>query len=291
MSKNAKGIVSYLLIAFGLAWGFWGILFSIGITPRDPRFQIWGTIPGFAPAIAAIIVRKWVTREGFADAGLRPNLKNWRYYLLAWLLPLGIASIITGLAVILRIGTPDPTLQRAYKVLSPAGGPPSLLLNLPLPVFPLLLTMITTFLIWGEEFGWRGYLQIRLFADRPVLAGLATGLIWGIWHIPMILASGDQYADNAYIGLLVFPISAALLSVFWGWLRMRTGSVWVCCVAHAATNSFGSLMMISLFYGAPNWTFTSYFGILGWVPLGMMCAYLVATGRMKPDASNQVPCR
>ena len=120
MEKKTKGIISFLVIAFGLAWGLWGILFSVGITPRDPRFQLWGTFPGFAPAIAAIIVRKWITREGFGDAGLRPNLgKKWPYYLLAWLLPLLIAPIITGLAVILRISTPDPTLQRAYQILSP----------------------------------------------------------------------------------------------------------------------------------------------------------------------------
>lgn len=281
MNKSTKGIISFLIIAFGIAWGCWGILFSIGITPRDPRFQIWGTIPGFAPAIAAFIVRKWVTREGFADAGLRPNLNKWRYYLLAWLLPLGIASIITGLAVIFRISMPDPTLQRAYQVLSPESGPPAILLNLPLPVVPMFLTWITTFLIFGEEFGWRGYLQKRLLADRPALAGLATGFIWGVWHIPMIIASGDQYADTPLLGVIVFPISAALLSVIWGWLCLRTGSVWVSCLAHAATNSFGSLMMISLFYGGANWTFTSYFGILGWLPLGMICAYLVLSGQLK----------
>jgi hypothetical protein len=42
-------------------------------------------LPGaLSPAIAAIIVRKWVTREGFVDAGLKPNLsKAWRYYLFA----------------------------------------------------------------------------------------------------------------------------------------------------------------------------------------------------------------
>lgn len=284
-NANKKGITAFLIIAFGLAWILWGALFSLGITPRDPRFQLWGTFPGFAPAIAAIIVRKWVTHEGFADAGLRPNLRTWRYYLLAWLLPLGIASIITGLAVIFRVSMPDPTLQRAYQILSPASGPPALLLSFPLPILPMFIPLITTFLIWGEEFGWRGYLQIRLFAHQPALAGLATGLIWGVWHLPMILASGDQYADTPLLGVFVFPITAALLSIIWGWLRLRTGSVWVSCVAHAATNSFGSLMMISLFYGGPNWTFVSYFGVLGWLPLGLICIWLISSGQLKGSSS------
>jgi len=283
MSAKTKGIIAYLLIAFGVAWSLWGVLFSLGITPRDPRFQLWGTFPGFAPALAAIIVRKWSTREGFADAGLPPNLRHWRYYLLAWLMPLGIAAVITGLAVILRVSMPDPTLQRAYRILSPESGPPALLLNLPLPILPMLITWITTFLIWGEEFGWRGYLQVRLLPQRPALAGIVTGLIWGAWHAPMILASGDQYADTPLLGVLVFPITAALLSVIWDWLRLKTGSVWSSCLAHAATNSFGSLMMISLFYGGPHWTLVSYFGVLGWLPLGLICLWLVVSGQLSPQ--------
>ena len=280
MSNSTKGIVVFLLIAFGLAWGLWGILFSLNITPRDPRFQLWGTFPGFAPALAAIIVRRWVTHEGFADAGLRPNWRMWRYYLLAWLLPLGIAALITGLAVIFRVSVPDISLQRAYKVLSPEGGPPALLLTLPLPLLPLLLTGITTFLIWGEEFGWRGYLQMRLLAKRPLWAGIATGLVWGVWHAPMILASGDQYADTPWLGLVVFPVTAILLSIIWGWLRLKTGSMWSACVAHAATNSLGSVLMISLFYGGPNWTWVSYFGVLGWLPLGGICLWLLLSGQL-----------
>ena len=34
-----------------------------------------------APAIASVVMRKWLTREGFADAGSRLNLRQWRYYL------------------------------------------------------------------------------------------------------------------------------------------------------------------------------------------------------------------
>ena len=42
-------------------------------------------VGAFAPAVAGFIVRKWITREGFAGAGLRPNLRKWPYYLVAWL--------------------------------------------------------------------------------------------------------------------------------------------------------------------------------------------------------------
>lgn len=286
MKNSRKGIIVYVIIAFGVAWGIWGILFASGISPRHPDFQLWGTLPGFAPALAAIIVRKWITREGFSDAALRPNFKRWRFYLTAWLLPLGVAAVIIGLAVIFRISTPDPTLQRAYQILAPLDGPPKLLLTLPLPILPMLITLLTTLLIWGEEFGWRGYLQLRLFPDRPVRAAAVTGLIWAAWHIPLILASGDQYGDTPLEGLLVFPITGMLLAVIWGWFRLKTGSIWGACLAHAATNSLGSLMLISLFYGGPHWTWVSYFGILGWLPLGLISAAIIFSGQLTQTAKT-----
>ncbi len=43
-----------------------------------------------APAIACFVVRRWVTREGFGDAGLRPNLRRWPLYLLALAWPFAV---------------------------------------------------------------------------------------------------------------------------------------------------------------------------------------------------------
>ena len=58
--------------------------------PVRPRSSVPTRHPAGAlsPAVAAIIVRKWVTREGFSDAGLRLNRHHWRYYLAALVLPL-----------------------------------------------------------------------------------------------------------------------------------------------------------------------------------------------------------
>lgn len=93
MNNKTKGIVSYIVLAFGLAWIMWEIAIQLGIGPGHTLFQL-AVLPGaFAPAIAAIIVRQWITREGFGDAGLRPNLRSkWPYYLVAWLLPLPVGA-------------------------------------------------------------------------------------------------------------------------------------------------------------------------------------------------------
>jgi membrane protease YdiL (CAAX protease family) len=251
MNQNTKGIAAFILITFVMAWVLWEIPLRLGLDILNPIFQ-YVALPGaFSPAIAAIVVRKWITREGFADAGLKPSLsKSWRYYLVAWLMPLFVSAIVIGLVVALGIGSPDFTLQRAMSVLAPgteAPVVPSFTWAL-MPLGLLVAALFSTFLLWGEEFGWRGYLQIRLFAERPLLAAVTTGIIWGIWHYPLNLR-GYNFPEHPFLGLLVFPISTVLLSIIFGWLRLRTGSVWAPSLAHAATNSVGGSLTVLLFLG------------------------------------------
>ncbi len=286
-----KGIAVYLLIAFAMAWVLWGTAWLMGMSPRSPLFQLAGLPGAFAPAVAAIVVRKWVTREGFADAGLRLNLRKWPYYLCGWLLPLLVTTVIVVLAVVLGLSQPDFSLQRAARILFPEASevppiPPGLWLILPMQLMigPLVATPIS----WGEEFGWRGYLQIRLLSDRPLLAAVTTGLIWGVWHYPINLM-GYNYPDDPILGLLVFPVATVLLSIIFGWLRLRTGSVWAASLAHAATNAIGVSLTMLLFMGGPHWILVSYVGVVGWVPLGALCAWIVFSGQLRPaQESNAV---
>ena len=289
MSANLKGISAYLLIAFALAWILWEIALEIGPSIRDPLFQL-AILPGaMAPAVAAFVVRKWVTKEGFADAGLRVNLVRWRYYLAACLLPLVVGSVIVAIAVAADISDPDFTLRRGIWQLGPPGtvAPP-----LPDGIFAvvvyqsLIAAIIATPILLGEEFGWRGYLQLRLLGDRPLIAAVATGLIWSLWHLPINLR-GYNFPDQPILGMFIFTITAILLSIIFGWLRLRTGSIWSASLGHAATNTIGAGLMLLLFVGAPNWIFVSYVGILAWIPLGILCIWIVLTGQLKPDDQTQ----
>ena len=282
MDTHKKGIIVYLLIAFGLAWFLWEIPLRIGLSPDNPLFQL-AILPGaFAPAVGTVVVRKWVTREGFRDAGLRINLRQWRYYLAGWFLPLMVVAVITLLAVFLAITYPDFTLQRALRELIPDGTPrpslpPGIFVLLPFQL--MIVALVATPILWGEEFGWRGYLQIRLMRNRPLLAAISTGLIWGLWHLPLILR-GYNFPGQPLLGMFVFMVSAVMLSIIFGWLRVRTGSIWSASLAHSATNAVGGSLTLLLFMGGPNWIFVSYVGVLAWVPLGIICAWIAATGQL-----------
>jgi membrane protease YdiL (CAAX protease family) len=145
-------------------------------------------------------------------------------------------------------------------------------------VYLLIAALFSTFFLFGEEFGWRGYLQMRLFPDNPLLAAIATGIIWGVWHYPINIR-GYNFPEHPIWGLVVFPITAIMLSIIFGWLRLRSGSIWASCLAHAATNSIGVTLTMALFLGGGDTIFFSYLGLLGWIPLGALCLWIVLTGQ------------
>jgi len=288
LDNRTKGVISFILLAYGLAWAFWELpIRLLGASPREPIFFQLVALPGaFAPAVAALIVRQWITREGFADAGLRPNVKQgWRYYLAGWLLPLPVLTAIVMLAWALALARPDFTLLSGVGSLGldlpPTAAPP--LLGLALPFLLLLNALLTFPLLWGEEFGWRGYLQMRLFPGRPLLAAIATGIVWSLWHLPLNLR-GYNFPGYPLAGMLVFTVSAVLLSIIFAWLRWASDSVWPPTLAHAATNTVGGSTMLLWFGGAkPLWV--SYLGVLGWVPLLALCIWILRTGRLRPPSS------
>jgi membrane protease YdiL (CAAX protease family) len=159
---KTTGIMVYLAISFGVAWGIWAILWIGRVSATDTTFQ-WLSLPAiFAPALGGFVVRRWITREGFADVGQQLNWKNcWRYYLFAWLSPLFITAVIVILAMVLGVSQPDFSLQRFLRSYAPSAQMPPLpdrafLLAIPVT---LLQAWPVALLNWGEEFGWRGYLQ------------------------------------------------------------------------------------------------------------------------------------
>jgi hypothetical protein len=115
MNKHTNGMIVYIIITFGMAWGIWGIALLSGLRPADGLVFQAAIFPGiFAPAVAAVIVRRWVTQEGFTSARLRPNLHRWKPYLLAWFLPLIVIAVVVLFAYGFNLSLPDYSLQRGY---------------------------------------------------------------------------------------------------------------------------------------------------------------------------------
>jgi CAAX protease family protein len=277
-----KGIIWYLVICFGLAWISWEIAIGSGVSVLSWRFQLCALPGAFAPAIASIIVRKWITHEGFSDAGLGLHAARWPLYLFAWLLPLAVVPVIVAEAVAFGVARPDFTLMAAITH-GDAGHSLARLSNPGLWVVPELMAaaVVMTPVLWGEEFGWRGYLQSRIFVGRPVPAAIATGLIWGIWHFPVTLR-GYDFPGQPILGSLLLTVCAVLLAYIFGWIRARSGSIWASSLAHAATNTIGGLPLL-WFARVKDLIFVSYIGLLAIPPLLLVCLCIFWVDRRGRD--------
>jgi membrane protease YdiL (CAAX protease family) len=117
-------------------------------------------------------------------------------------------------------------------------------------------TIISALSAAGEEIGWRGYMLTRLIdagVPRPILV---SGLIWGLWHVPLILG-GIIYADSPspVLAAVLFMVSAPSFAYVLARMRLETGSIWPPLALHAAYNSIIQIAFApaTTGAGAPLW--------------------------------------
>lgn len=86
--------------------------------------------------------------------------------------------------------------------------------------------------------GWRGYMLPRLIAAGVPHPLAASGLIWGLWHVPLVLG-GVYYADSPsrLISSLILLVTITAGGVVYGRLWLDTGSIWPCVALHASWNA------------------------------------------------------
>lgn len=90
--------------------------------------------------------------------------------------------------------------------------------------------------VFGEEYGWRGFLQKELTALGRRRGVFLTGLIWGIWHFPVILGGIHTYPPDA-AGLMLGAVFFTLAGCVFGYAAIKTGSIWVAAFMHGVMNS------------------------------------------------------
>lgn len=91
----------------------------------------------------------------------------------------------------------------------------------------------------GEEIGWRGYLVPRL-ARRHGLdrTAILSGLVWAVWHYPLILFAGYAGGAPAWYSIACFTVMVVGMSYLLAWLTLRSGSVWPAVLLHGSHNLF-----------------------------------------------------
>ncbi|QSB13302.1 CPBP family intramembrane metalloprotease [Natronosporangium hydrolyticum] len=276
MRPRTAGVPVFLLLAFGLAWGGIFGAQALGLSLANPLVQL----PiAFTPAIAAVIVRAFITREGFRDAGLAPRLgPARRYYLLAWLGPVLVLGAAVALGVVTGLYRPDlAALRGSLGTEFPVPAALLLFLGLPLLLVPVF---------WGEEFGWRSYLQQRI-SRRPVTATLITAVVWMVWHYPLVFTDYVDYADPL-LGIVTWTLLVFPVAIILAWLFLRSGSVWVACLAHAGNNMILGVGAYALFVEDGGLD-SSISDLLTLAPMAAIALWILLTGRLTAASTPDLP--
>ena len=135
----------------------------------------------------------------------------------------------------------------------------------------LLAPAINMFPALGEEVGWRGYMMPRLKEQFGLLNGrLLGGVVWGIWHWPLMLLVGYEYGTDylgaPLLGLVVWCVVCFALNTLLDILYEKTECIWVPAIAHGAFNAIAALPQVLV---TPA---DAYYNVLGPMPIGLIAA-------------------
>jgi uncharacterized protein len=222
------GVVLFLGITFPLSWVVeWLILRRAFNTTLLVLLLMW--IPG----LVSLVLRA-VRREGFSDVSFSfGGWKGARACVVGWLFPLAVGFLAYGYAWFMGLAAFEP----ADAFGDPLPG------TLATAFFTLVGGALTVGLVnnalsaAGEEIGWRGYLLTRLVDAGVPHPILASGLIWCVWHFPLLIGLPYASLPQRLLAAVLFTASVLPIACLMAWLRFGTGSVWPAIVLHASWNS------------------------------------------------------
>lgn len=247
------------------------------------------TVLMFTPAVSVLLTTLlagagW--KELLANFHLKPRLRqNKGRYLGVWLLTPVVAYL--GAAVYFLLFLQQFTLQSALAVESGMQGTDYIaFLATMIPLAVLVNPLMGLPQCLGEELTWRGWLLPKLTERFGQLrAVLLTGLIWGLWHAPVV-AMGYNYGEgHPLANVAAMVLFCLVLGVIQGFLFWRTDSIWGPVLFHAAVNGIDLWKPTDLFMNSPANLFVGpnlvgIVGGLGFVLLVIWCLRQIGRGKV-----------
>ncbi len=229
-----SAVTCFYLIALAFAVGGSFLAHTQRWTVGTNAWMISALLVMWGPALGRYVATTFVEPEWHPPYSLsvwgRPA---YLVILLPAVIEIGVYAAAYGVAAALGRVTWHPAWSEGRVALN-------LAVNLPLL---LALGFLTS---TGEELGWRGYLQPRLEAHGVGSAFVIVGLLWGIYHLPVVLAAGyESELGRAAIPLLL--INAIADSYLWAIVCTATGSLYPAIWFHVFHNLASQWLMPRLF--------------------------------------------
>lgn len=287
MMKDRKqcALTPYLLWAFLIAWA---LQIAAGLMYRRGNGMVYTALLSlsmFAPMLAAVI-----SGAGLRGMGWKPRLRGkLRWVLAAWFGPaiLGAAGaalyfLLVPKALDLEFAYIRAALGAEQVARMEAGG-----LTLSRYALGGCLAALT-YAPWfnmlfaiGEEAGWRGVMYPALKRRLGTVRGrIAGGVIWGVWHWPIMLLAGYEYGSTYWgapvTGPLLFCVIASAMGILLDFLYEKTDCIWMPALCHGAINAFAGVPTLVLNPAYGEWLLLGplMVGLIGGLPMILLAAVL-----------------
>lgn len=279
---NKKSIFWFLGIAFAFSWTMFLIPLAFKSDPAvyQQLAVLFWSIGMWGPGLAAIIVTAFIVKEPFSNLRLN-RLGKFRYYLAAWFIPPLLVALAIVLSILIGTAQYDPefTTMNAIVEQSAQAGveiPVATLILIQLAQGLILGPIINVFVTMGEELGWRGFLLPKMLPMGEWKALIWGGVIWGVWHAPVIL-QGHNYPEHPILGVFLMIVFCIFLSIIIGWMYLRTRSPWSAAIAHGSLNAWGGLALVFLVPGFDTAFGGTIASMTGFIVLALFIGLLMFT--------------
>jgi hypothetical protein len=215
------------------------------------KLQLVGALYMLVPTISVLIVEKWKLKKIFSDYNIRLKgihiSKSVKYILAtAFLLPV-ILLFFSYL-----FGNVFGVKEFGFLIISKEDLNPTLLTKLPsffhdftprifigIPFLAIsgILTGCTAnlFFALGEEIAWRGFLEKEISINKKWKPFL-IGIIWGLWHSPLILLLGHNYGEYRIGGIFIMVIVCIVIAYYFSQSLHQSRTLLVPAVLHGIIN-------------------------------------------------------
>lgn len=265
--ERSKRVLFFVLFSFGISWAIALIIYLSGGLGNSPVL-ISGTpitlslvlIPTFymwSPTLANILTR-YITDEGKENLHIMDNLKqSWKYFVIGWFIPI-VLTIFGGVSFFLLF---PKYLNGSLNTIT--GNNVSIEIILFQAILVVLLApLINMIFAFGEEFGWRGYLLYKLLPLGKTKALIYTGIIWGVWHWPLIAMGYNYGSEYIWPGFIAMTWFTVFSGIFLGYITMKAKNVWPAAIGHGSINATAGIGLLFLSGSPPT--------ILGPAPIGFI---------------------
>jgi len=268
-----KKSVQFIILACVLSWAIAGIAILLGLhQAKGLVYTVFASTYMLLPAACAIILQVIHKEKPFSN--LHVSIRGNKWFLVAGIVPILYSFMALGISLLFPGVSFSPSYDGLLSNLPPEQAelakqqlskfPPLIFLLIQLGSAITAGYTINALFAFGEELGWRGYLLRELQHKKTLSVSLITGIIWGLWHFPLILI-GHNYPQHPVAGVGMMVVLCILLSPMMTYIVLKSKSVITAAIFHGTNNAIAGISILYLVGG--NDLINGVTGVAGFIAL------------------------